>query len=261
MKYNTIANQFPQQIGPIQVDGLSQLLSESSHRWHPDVKKYEVYESPEDLLALSVAWKRLRDAGGIMPVINNLIDKDLYSHVTNDDRQLANTIRDFYSKKIMMWKLKNISEFSHYRKDLNSFVHSNGLTFNENMLGLAYHLPAFYDYDIVLDSVKSEVNPHQEFKKLDTQMKPKVLTLSTNLIPLKKLEKKRKKIHNIQYWFKDDTINAAVCITVEKNNTLLHVWDQIFDNQKVLKIKGRYVRRTLDDFEYFSVDRWELDKG
>ena len=74
------------------------------------VKKYEILEIDEDLLALSTAWKRLRDthnSGGTYTPISTLLDKELFNHVTIDDRQKANEIRDYYSKKIMMWKLKD----------------------------------------------------------------------------------------------------------------------------------------------------------
>jgi len=69
---------------------------------NPNVKKYEIYESPIDLLALSSAWKRLRDAGTAQGRIGKLLDKDLFESLISEDYSQAERIRDYYSKKIVM---------------------------------------------------------------------------------------------------------------------------------------------------------------
>jgi hypothetical protein len=56
-------------------------------------------------------------------------------------------------------------------------------------------------------------------------------------------------------------MDAGVMLSVAKGNSLEHLWEYMFDNEKVLKIKGRYIRRYIDDFEYYSVDNWELARG
>jgi hypothetical protein len=70
-----------------------------------NVKKYEVYEISQDLLALSVCWARyrkVRDEPGLHPTITKLLDSELFRLVTEDDIAQANVIRDYYSKKIMV---------------------------------------------------------------------------------------------------------------------------------------------------------------
>ena len=232
-------------------------LSESGI--HPSVKKYEVYETPTDILALSVAWKRLRDIG--RTGIGKLLQDELFQEVTNSDEEKAKEIRDYYSKKIMVHKLKNDIEYSSFKKDLNHFVHAPGTIVKEQMLGLAYYLPIFHEYDTNLDQVRSSVDPHQNFKKLDKQQVAKVMKLEASLTPLQTIVKKTKRNTTIEYWCKDDTLNAGVVIKVQPDNPLKHIWDDIFNTSKVLKIKGAYYRRNLDNFEYFSVTNWQLLKG
>jgi hypothetical protein len=225
----------------------------------PQVKKYEVFESPEDVLALSVTWKRLRDND--KHIAGKLLDTELFNHINQEDRDKANEIRDYYSKKVMMWKLKGDGKLTPYRNDMNQFVHSNGLVVKENMFGLIYYLPIFYEYDLNLDSVRGQVNINQKFKKLDDERKPRALIITEDLIPVSRIEKKNKRGTTTQYWFKDSSLDAGVMISVAKGNSLEHLWEYMFDNEKVLKIKGRYIRRYIDDFEYYSVDNWELARG
>lgn len=223
------------------------------------VKKYEVYETPEDALALSVAWKRLRDSN--MNTASKLLDRALFEVVNSDDHAKAKEIRDYYSKKIMMWKLKGTAKFTPYRDELNKFVHSDGLIIRQDVIGLIYYLPIFYEYDTQLDSVKNEVEVNQSFLQMDKELKPKVLSLTAALEPIKKINKKRKRISTTEYWFKDQKLNAAVCVTLEKKNPLEHIWEHLFNNEKVLQIQGHYCRRYLDEFEYFSINNWTLQQA
>jgi hypothetical protein len=130
------------------------------------------------------------------------------------------------------------------------------------MFGLIYYLPIFYEYDLQLDNVRTLVNPNQEFKKLDKEKKPRALVgLTEALIPLSSILKKNSKNTITEYWLKDTRMDAAVLIKIPKGNSLEHLWKYMFDNSTELKIKGRYIRRSFDDFEYYSVDNWELARG
>lgn len=232
----------------------------SENNLHPHVKKYEVYETPTDVLALSVAWKRLRDNGH--SGIGKLLQDELFSKVADADIEMAKKIRDYYSKKIMMSTLRNDNpNMTAYRKDLNTFVHGDGRMVRENMLGLAYYLPIFYEYDVNIDEVRCAVDANQNFKKLDKENKPKLLKLSVELQPLKMIVRKTKRITTNQYWLKDLKLNAGVLISIQLSNPLEHIWNDMFLNTKVLQVNGSFCRRTIDNFEYFSVDKWHLAKG
>ena len=93
--------------------------------YHPNVKQYEVFESPEDVLALSVAWKRLREKG--QSPTGKLLDKILFDKVTQTDRDEANVIRDYYSKKFMMKALLgNGNTLSPFRQEIARIINSDG---------------------------------------------------------------------------------------------------------------------------------------
>ena len=99
------------------------------------VKRYEVIEATEDILALSVAWKRLRDtkSESIQTGITTLLDDNLFRKIEEPDRIRANEIRDYFSKKIMLWSLKSV-KLSAYRQDLNKFIHGDSKKITEEML-------------------------------------------------------------------------------------------------------------------------------
>ena len=217
---------------------------------NPDVKKYEIYESPIDLLALSSAWKRLRDAGTAQGRIGKLLDKDLFDLLSSEDYSRAEQIRDYYSKKIVMWKLKG-ERMSNYRNDLCTFVHSDGTKFREEMLGLAYYLPAFYEYDIQLDEVRLQVESNGITKK-------PMINSSRTLIPIKRIIQKTKRVSAVQYWLKDTRSDHATMIQIETKNQLEHLWNHIFNTADTIEINGNFHLKQRDNFEYLSVTNWEL---
>ena len=75
------------------------LLGENSH-----IKKYEIIETEEDILAVSVAAFQYRNKPKHTNafITGNLLNKDLFDLVTEKDREHANNIRNYYSKKIVM---------------------------------------------------------------------------------------------------------------------------------------------------------------
>lgn len=225
---------------------------------HENLKRYEVYESTESIITLSVAKHRLNT---VDQTFYKLTDRALYSKVTAEDRLKADEIKDYYSKRIMMLKLKGNGQLSKFREDLNSLVHSEGLIFKEDMLGIAYSLPYFYKYDQELDDVIFQVTKDQNFKEVESKGGPMVLRLTETLTPLKRLVRTTRRNKKVQYWFKQEKLNAAVLIELLEKNPLQHLWDHMFDTEKSIKIVGNYARRKLDDFEYFSIEKWEIDRG
>ena len=219
------------------------------------IKKYEMIESAESILTLSVAAHRLlKDTS----IYYKITDREVFNKIISEDRALAETIKDYYSKKIMMWKLQGNNKLSSFREDMNKLIHSDMLTFKENMIGIAYWLPHFYQYDIDLDVIKSELTVSQDFQSMDKLGKPGTLKISENLIPVARLQRRTKRNKHFEYWMKDEKHNAGVVIELEDKNQLQHLWDSIFNQKQPLKIDGWYTRRQRDGFEYYSIKNWTL---
>jgi len=221
------------------------------------VKRYEVIEATEDILALSVAWKRLRDSkneslqnGTIYANITTLLDDQLFRKMEESDRVRASEIRDYFSKKIMLWSLKSV-KLSSYRQDLNKFIHGDGKKVTEELLPLIYRLPEFYEYDVQFDQFKREVTLEiPNFTQIDSHKK------ITTLTPVKSFYKTNKRVKHFEYWLKDSNDNAHL-ITIEPKNPLKHIWDKIFTNGQ-LRIEGTYYPKKYDELQYYQLLNWSV---
>ena len=259
--HNTITMGNIQPLTSITLSG----LNGTSNDWdiftanNNNVKRYEVFETTEDILALSVTWHRLR------PLINNgtstiidpsnrptkLTDSILFKEIIQEDRDKANLIRDYYSKKLMMFTLKG-QQLTNYRKDLNTFIHGDCKVVKEEMMPLVYRLPEFYEYDVGLDEM---------FLELDTRFEGSKIASSAikKLNPVKKFTVKRKSRKFVEYWLKDEE-NKPYKIEINSNNELIHLWDYFYDKGKfhditldtVLKFSDR------DSISHYNLIKWKL---
>jgi len=245
----SLSNTYPS-ISPLSLDdsNLNSLLRSLSSSEY--VKRYEVIETTEDVLALSVAWKRLRSTPASSPFIRSLLDNDLFRQIEESDRIHANEIRDYFSKKIMLWSLKGIS-LSKYRTDLNKFIHGDSKKITEEILPIVYRLPEFYDYDIQFDNFKQDVKLEiTNFKHITTHQK------ITTLKPITSFYKSNKRTKRFEYWLSDSNDNAHM-ITIEPRNPLKHIWDNMFTDNH-LRIEAAYAPKQYDDLQYYLLLNWKL---
>jgi len=235
----------------ISLTSLDTTLGSFEFEFNNDVKKYEVYEISQDLLALSVCWSRLRNSreeNQPFVTITKLLDGELFKLVTEDDIVRANVIRDYYSKKIMVWKLKNI-KLTQFREDMNTFIHSNGKTFKENMMPLVYRLPEFYEYDIEFEKMSFEYNKEVKRQESIHVIERKHLTF------IKSLSVNTKRLKKIEYWFSDNH-NNLVQMNIDTANPLHSLLEKVITGN--IELVGRYVIRNRDGYEFLKVEKYKF---
>ena len=257
--HNTITMGNIQPLTSITLSGLKSTSNDWDIFGNKNVKKYEVFETSEDILALSVTWHRLRPliSHGISNIINpsnrptKLTDEVLFKEMIQEDRDKANVIRDYYSKKLMMFTLKG-QQLTTYRKDLNTFIHGDCKVVKEEMMPLVYRLPEFHEYDVGLDEM---------FLELDTRFEGSQISLSTikTLTPVKKFTVKRKSRKFVEYWLKDNE-NKPYKIEIDSNNELMHLWDYFYDRGKFHEITLDTVIRfsNRDSISHYKMIKWKL---
>jgi hypothetical protein len=220
------------------------------------VKTYQIIEAAEDLLVLSVAHKRLLSENISLLAksfsFKNILDSTIFENLNDNDREIASTIRKYYSQQILMWALKGI-KLTAFREDLKTYINGEGNKFVENTVPLVTKLPYFYDYDIKLDEIKREFTTDTEGFNPATNKPSKN---SYILTPIKSLSRKTKRVKCIEYWLKDN-YNQAYKIEIEHNNPLQHLWDKTFSFNK-LEILGYTKVKRLDDLNYFQIFGWEV---
>lgn len=214
------------------------------------VKKYEVIETTEDLLALSCAWYRIRKNGasqnGIVPNISTLLSPDLFKSITTEDRTNANTIRDYYSKKIMFWTLKE-QRLTQFRQDLSEFLHGVSTKFVEKTLPMVYRLPEFYEYDSSFDEVRllfnsSIDNHHRGHSKS---------SVSTTLTPVARFSRNTRRVNVKEYWLKDN-MNVAYRFVLDPKNPLINLWEREFSKSEI-NLTVNLVCDSRDDFNFYQI--------
>ena len=225
-----------------------------------NVKKYEVFETTEDILALSVTWHRLRPLishGFISNIVNpsnrptKLTDRILFKEMIQEDRDKAERIRDYYSKKLVIITLRD-QRMSKFRKDLSTFVHGDSKIVKEEMMPLVYRLPEFYEYDTEFDLMVRDLNKQFEFPDNTAAW------LGTKILkPLKKFVVKLRTNKFSEYWLKDqDDKPCKIEIPIE--NKLNHLWEHFF-KQEAVPIQGYFKHMERDGINYFHLKNWEID--
>lgn len=211
------------------------------------------YTFEQDALIVSCTVHRLRDKQGLNLSLN---DPKIYNYINDQDRELAENIRGYYSKKLMLLQLKN-SSMSKFRSDLAKFISGNVVEVDIETLGMVYRLPEFYAYDIALDQMYETVYTNKITRKIfqDYTETKRVC----NFRPVNKLLRTRRGSKIWQYWYAVDQNNYAGMITVMHDNPLKPLWDKLFDSGMAMDINAKLGLQTIDSFKYFHVNRWELE--
>lgn len=229
---------------------------------NPRVKKYEIIETHEDLLAMSCAWYRIRqeikskDNKKIYPTITSLLSNELFDIVTTEDKEKASVIRDYYSKKLMMLTLMEI-RLTSFRSDLNEYIQSNGKKFVEKMVPMVYRLPEFYEYDMAFEKIKDKIKPEfdQDSKRfLNSHQK----ALGIVLHPITSLKRENRKIKGTEYWMKSEDEKYAFCIPILDQNPLKAIWEQIFFTKNKISFNTDLAPHIRDGLHYYNLKNYHL---
>lgn len=229
--------------------------------WHDDLKvpqnKHITHlsgiSSTVDMLAISVAWKRLRDGNEVYHTVSSLLDESLFDAVTPEDLTLAESIRIYYQQKLIKLRLLGNRELSKFRADLSIYINGPGTTFIESDLPMIYRLPEFYEYDISLDRIKQGVKVHMP---INPNFGATNIAITKTLIPVQYLTRSVKKVKIHEYWLKDEQ-DFLHLISIDHNNSLQHIWDKEF-SKEILSIQAFFPLANQDDFQYFKLLKWKL---
>jgi len=238
--------------GQLQTLSLSNLNSSAGFNLFSNtqnVKKYEVIETTEDLLALSCTWYRIRNSKDTLrPMITSLVSEDLFRQVTPEDRVHADEVREYYSKKFMVMALKE-ERLTQFRQDLKEYINGDPKKFTEKTIPMVYRLPEFHAHDIEFDVIKREFDKEiPQFNQQSRRTSDKPVRL-TPVKSFKKNSKLRGKF--VEYWLKDPK-NRAYRFGLNASNPLLGLWDNQFNSGDMhLTINYQVARR--DDLQFFNI--------
>lgn len=204
----------------------------------------------EDIIAISCVAKRLGPGNNVIHEADRLAKS-----ITSEDRHQAQMIRTFYNGKLTVAQLRgeNITEF---RKDLikllNTPMDENGkYVYSEKFAGMIYKLPYFYEYDrsLIDDVFGSEY--HEILKSIKTDKDNKS---TVSLTFLRKMDAKKKRLPQTEYWFADQYDNRVV-VHVDKANPLDTLFERYAESNTV-RLQGYFTRTKKDSLNFYKVKYW-----
>jgi hypothetical protein len=179
-----------------------------------------------------------------------LVSDKLFEQISSEDIDIANKIRDYYSKKIMVIKLRG-TNLSKFREDLNKFIHSTEYVYKKDMLPLIYRLPEFYEYDTAMDMLRKNLNDKIE----PIQIKSRFVRTNKTLKFLKSFIVGRSGRKIKEFWFSDEH-NNLVNIFLSKDNPLMNLFEKQLLNP--ITVTGDFVKMHRDNYEYLRVEKYSF---
>lgn len=221
------------------------------------IVKSHRHSVPVDVLAISVACKRIGELN-IHRVWSSFTDSEIQKEIIDDDIARARQIRDYYSKKIIYWKLKGRA-LSSFRQDLEQFIQCNGTSYSENDTGMIYKLPYLYEHDQKIENLKNTVFTNYSDNQELQQYYAKT---AFRLCPVEKIEKFSKYRGKLfQYWFYFSESGYPAVIELrycEDTKSIIPLWNNHFDNSTSMNVEGNFEIRNNLDFDYYFISKWNL---
>ena len=209
----------------------------------------------EDLLAVSAyLYRKYRDNTELRftTSLQTVASQNL---VEVQDRQRAEDIADYFSKQIVLARLKDT--VSDFQNAVANFISGNRSTIKSTDIGLIYRLPEYYEYALTLLEYHSSHFADHEYHEFPLQYSTRLL------MPHMSIDHNSRHIKSIQYWFKDAETSNPAMITVTAKNQLQHVWDKVFNAGRTdgLNISGMFeTRKHYGGFSYMTCyNKWELE--
>lgn len=197
-------------------------------------------EYKENLLTLSVCLQRLTNIG--QGSIHSLHSESLVEQITDEDRIRAEQIRSFYQKKLLHVALQGRT-LTKYRDDLQKFLYNNTNKYTDSVVGMAYKLPYFYDYDVEMDVV---------FESSYVTTKTSDIRYSgvKKLQFVRSISNQQRYQKAIEYWFVDD-LGDKYMLSFSKDDLLLPLFNKHISSG-YLNLEGVFYKKRKDSREYFN---------
>lgn len=187
------------------------------------------FNSEIDIIVVSCARYRLNDKN-----YYSLTDTNLLKEITLEDYEKAKAIRKHYGELLICEQLKgnNLSEF---RKELALILATDGSTYKKNWTGILYKLPYFYDYDCQIKELKETVFIGSQNHSPSSEKTFAILK------PVKRLFRNVKHNNKYSYFFEIEDTGVAAKIHISKDNPMIDMWEQLFEQKKPMHITGDFI--------------------
>lgn len=182
---------------------------------------------------------------------------DLEAH--DHDREMAQETRRYYRNRLAMRALKNTGEPSQFSRDLYDIC--NGGIMRVCHIGILYRLPYFY----VEDTQRASLIENTLHQPSVSDSVPRYLqgAVPRQLIRHGRIFHSRRKNETMEYWFHDEDTGDAVLWSVDYENPLRSLVENIYRSHTSLRLKGLWLlgHDRVNDFYFWKVTQPEINFG
>lgn len=211
-----------------------------------------ITEFKRDPLILSCVTKRLLDTG---QGYRNMEDETVLEYLTEDDVELAERIREYYTKKFFWRALSDSRTLSDYRRRLINLLENRITNCKDQDCGIYYKLPYFYEEDMSYDEFKKNLKTN-DISSLGNKRSNRFLKQLEFLKTTLSAQRKRK---IIRYWFKDDN-NWLYGLELTSDNPLLGIFDDYLKDHPVVLFDTRLTEDRIDSMHYYKLFQYKFAK-
>ena len=211
------------------------------------VEKNVVVTSEYHLLVIACGAYRLATT---VPGKNYSLESFPISEIKDVDFQLADKIKEYFSKKLAWLKLQG-KKLTKFRSDLAAFLYTEfsdetgRYSTPDSFAGMAYRLPYFYHYDIEVDEMfgtdKFDFLPFNGTKVLNF---------------IKCLRRVSRRMVYVDYFFSDEN-NFKYCIPLSKDNPCLDLYETVISKYPIT-VSG-YFKPVRHDHVYYIPEKYIMD--
>ncbi len=211
-----------------------------------------ITEFKEDPLVLACVRKAYEISGkGYV----SLDDQSLIGLITDQDRALAEKIREYYTKKFFWRALSEVRPLSDYRRRLINLLENRIRSCKDQDCGIYYKLPYFYEEDVVYEEFRKKLKT-TEIKPLGMERQNIVVKSLEFLTTTLSAQRKRK---IIRYWFKDSS-DYLYGIELTSDNPLLPIFDDYLKENSTVNFKTRIVEDRIDNMNFYKLHAYKFVK-
>jgi hypothetical protein len=185
----------------------------------------------------------------------SLDDQSLIGLITDQDRELAEKIREYYTKKFFWRALSEVRPLSDYRRRLINLLKNRIRNCKDQDCGIYYKLPYFYEEDVVYEEFKKTLKTDS----IDSLGSSRQNTMLKSLEFLKTSSVRQRKCKQIRYWFKDDN-NFLYSIELTSDNPLLPIFDDYIKDRPTVLFETRISEDRIDNMHFYKLYSYKFVK-
>lgn len=205
-----------------------------------------------DPLYLACSLKNLHDNGKGWFSLNSV---EVNVNVSDEIKEYAEKVRDYYTKKFFWNALSNARPMSDYRHRLLNLLENRISKCKDQDCGIYFKLPYFYEEDQVYDLFKKN---YTTTDVPDIRYGMNASKEELELTFIKRSASKQRKRNIERFWFTDQ--KYLYQIEIEQSNPLLEMFTSLLEGKESVKLQSYRTTDRLDQMYFYKLYNFNFKK-